>query len=64
MSFPFVKVQVGRNNYLLFVNSVSELVRLKNKFNEYDFKKFEAKLNSSKFTNAHWILEKLNEFKK
>jgi len=53
-----------RNNYLLFVKSVGELIRLKNKFDDYAFTKFKARLNSSKFTNVQWILEKLNEFEK
>ncbi len=53
-----------RNNYLLFVNSVSELIRLKFKFDEYAFAKFKTKIYSSKFTNVQWILEKLNEFEK
>ena len=53
-----------RNNYLLFVNSVGELIRLKNKFDEYAFTKFKARINTSKFTNVQWILEKLNEFEK
>lgn len=53
-----------RNNYLLFVNSVSELIRLKFKFDEYAFTKFKTKIYSSKFTNVQWILEKLNEFEK
>jgi hypothetical protein len=53
-----------KNNYLLFVNSVSELIRLKNKFDEYGFIKFKNKLCSSKFTNVQWVLEKLNEIEK
>jgi hypothetical protein len=53
-----------RNNYLLFVSSVSELIRLKNKFDEYAFTKFKTRLNSSKFTGRNWVLEKLNEFEK
>lgn len=53
-----------RNNYLLFVNSVSELIRLKNNFDGYTFAKFKTRLNSSKFTNVQWIIEKLNEFEK
>ena len=53
-----------RNNYLLFANSVSELIRLKIKFDEFAFTKFKTRLNSAKFTNVQWILEKLNEFEK
>ena len=53
-----------RNNYLLFVNSVSELIRLRNKFDEYAFAKLKTRMSSSKFSNVHWILEKLNEFEK
>ena len=53
-----------RNSYLLFVNSVSELIRLRNKFDEYAFTRFKTRMSSSKFSNVHWILEKLNEFKK
>lgn len=53
-----------RNNYLLFINSVSELIRLKNKFDEYAFLNFKHRSASAKFTNAQWIVEKLNEFEK
>ena len=53
-----------RNNYLLFVSSVNELIRLKNNFDEYAFTKFKNRLISAKFTNVQWILEKLNEFEK
>ena len=53
-----------RNNYLQFANSVSELIRLKIKFDEYAFTKFKKKVSSSKFTNVQWVLEKLNEFEK
>ncbi len=50
-----------RSNYLFFVNSVSELIRLRNRPDEFAFKKFKSRLNSSKFTGAKWVLEKLNE---
>ena len=53
-----------RNNYLLFANSVNELIRLNIKFDEYAFTKFKSKISSSKFTNVQWVLEKLNEFEK
>lgn len=50
-----------RKNYLLFANSVNELIRLNNNFDEYAITKFKARLNQLKFTNSKWILEKLNE---
>lgn len=52
-----------RNNYFLFANSVNELIRLKNNFDEFNFIKLKDKISSSKFTNSNWILEKLNEIK-
>lgn len=51
-----------RNSYLLFANSVSELIRLRNRFDEYAFAKFKTRIITSKFSNVQWILEKLKEF--
>ncbi len=51
-----------RDSYLLFANSVSELIRLRNRFDEYAFAKFKTRIITSKFSNVQWILEKLKEF--
>lgn len=53
-----------RKSYSLFINSVSELIRLRNRFDEYAFIKFKTRMSSSNFSNVHWILEKLNEIEK
>lgn len=53
-----------RSNYLSFVNSVNELIKLRNRFDEYAFAKFKSRMSSARFSNVQWILEKLNEFER
>ncbi|MDZ4711499.1 MAG: hypothetical protein SGI89_04155 [bacterium] len=58
----FIKVEM-KNNYLLFANSVNQLIRLNHKFDEYAFTVFKNKISKATFTNTNWVMEKLNSLK-
>jgi hypothetical protein len=55
---------VTKKKYMNFLNMVSELIRLKMKFDEYNLRNLEKHLLSdSEFIQKQWLTEKLKEFK-